>query len=250
MLLAMASQTEFVIGADGCAGASGEAWAAVRLFADGRCEGLHFDTTESLWATCSAARMILLDVPIGLPHTGGRAADAIARTMIGPRRSSVFPAPERWLLDCPNLRAADREKTRRAGCAAKVQRQMWNIVPRIRAVDELLRREPRARGVIREAHPEVCAAVLSGRFLEHSKKTSDGQRERRETCERYVPTVSHVIRTLRGFAGVSMDDAIDAVLCAVTAAGVWTNPSSIRTIPEVPPHDACGVSMEMVYRVP
>lgn len=240
---------DYVIGADGCVGASGEAWAAVRLFADGRCEVAWFANTIDLWHACRTATLILLDVPIGLPDAGGRLADAMARDMIGPRRSSVFPAPERWLLDCADLRHADGEKARRTGRRVKVQRQMWNILPRIRAVDNLLRAEPAARRLIREAHPELCAAMLAGYCMQHSKKDARGQADRLELVERFVPHAPEVVNRLRGFRGVSTDDAIDAMLCAVTAAGIWNNSTSLRTVPAQPAVDAHGLPMEMVYRV-
>lgn len=240
---------EYVIGADGCVGVSGEAWAAVRLFADGRCEVAWFANTIDLWHACRTASLILLDVPIGLPDAGGRLADAMARDMIGPRRSSVFPAPERWLLECDDVRQADQEKARRTGRRVKVQRQMWNIVPRIRAVDNLLRDEPAARRLVREAHPELCAAMLAGHCMQHSKKDARGQAERLAIVERFVPGVRELVDKLRVFRGVSTDDAIDAMLCAVTAAGIWDSPTALRTIPVQTELDAHGLPMEMVYRV-
>lgn len=240
---------EYVIGADGCVGVSGEAWAAVRLFADGRCEVAWFANTIDLCHACRTATLILLDVPIGLPDAGGRLADAMARDMIGPRRSSVFPAPERWLLECDDLRKADQEKARRTGRRVKVQRQMWNIVPRIRAVDNLLRDEPAARRLVREAHPELCAAMLAGHCMQHSKKDARGQAERLAIVERFVPGVRELVDKLRVFRGVSTDDAIDAMLCAVTAAGIWDLPTSLRMIPVQTELDAHGLPMEMVYRV-
>ena len=40
-----------------------------------------------------------IDVPIGLLETGARTCDKEARRILGPRGSSVFPAPNRWMLD-------------------------------------------------------------------------------------------------------------------------------------------------------
>jgi predicted RNase H-like nuclease len=45
---------------------------------------------------------------------------------------------------------------------------------------------------------------------------------------------------------VAADDVIDAMVCAVTAAGVWD--ASLRTLPEFPERDGRGLAMEMVYR--
>jgi len=44
-----------------------------------------------------------IDIPIGLPESEPRWCDVEARSMIGPRRSSVFPAPLRGLLGAATL---------------------------------------------------------------------------------------------------------------------------------------------------
>jgi predicted RNase H-like nuclease len=41
---------------------------------------------------------VCIDMPIGLSVTGVRQCDAAARRLLGPRRSSVFPAPPRMAL--------------------------------------------------------------------------------------------------------------------------------------------------------
>src|SRR5262249_61929142 len=46
-------------------------------------------------AAPEAPAVIAVDIPIGLPETGGREADRIARSFVGMRRSSVFPVPSR-----------------------------------------------------------------------------------------------------------------------------------------------------------
>jgi hypothetical protein len=49
----------------------------------------------------SAAGIIAVDIPIGLPEKGPRQADVEARRFVGPRRSSVFPTPPRAILEAP-----------------------------------------------------------------------------------------------------------------------------------------------------
>jgi predicted RNase H-like nuclease len=39
-----------------------------------------------------------IDIPIGLTASGPRSCDLEARRLLGPRRSSVFPAPAREVL--------------------------------------------------------------------------------------------------------------------------------------------------------
>jgi hypothetical protein len=45
------------------------------------------------------AATVAVDIPIGLPDAGPRVCDVAARRLLGPRRSSVFPAPVRAALD-------------------------------------------------------------------------------------------------------------------------------------------------------
>lgn len=237
----------FVVGADGC---KNGAWAAFRLFDDGRVEADWFADTTALWAACRDARLILLDVPIGLADDGPRACDQAARRFIAPRSSSVFPAPNRWWLNCPDLASADAEKKRRTGANKKVVRQTFAILPRIREVDDLLRSDALARERIRECHPEVCFRGLADGPLQHPKRHAEGVELRRRILARFVPELDRVLQDASiVFEGRSVadDDVLDALVSAVCAAGPE---SERRTLPEKPPRDACGLPMEMVYRVP
>jgi predicted RNase H-like nuclease len=52
-------------------------------------------TFENALAQMRDVALIGVDIPIGLPESGARAADLAARAFVGPRRSSVFPTPTR-----------------------------------------------------------------------------------------------------------------------------------------------------------
>src|SRR5437870_3658001 len=60
-----------------------------------------------------------IDIPIGLPDAGPRACDVEARRRLGPRRSSVFPAPRRALLPCRDWAAGRAEHLRRGSVDAR-----------------------------------------------------------------------------------------------------------------------------------
>ncbi len=70
-----------------------------------------------------------IDIPIGLAADGspGR-ADIEARRRLGPRRSSVFPAPVRAVLAAIHLRGGLRALPRRA-CGKAISKQLFNILP-------------------------------------------------------------------------------------------------------------------------
>ena len=53
------------------------------------------------------AELLLVDIPIGLPETGAeRACDLMARRLLGPRKSSVFPVPVRQAVHAPTYQEA------------------------------------------------------------------------------------------------------------------------------------------------
>lgn len=242
-----------VIGADGCPlGPTHDAWVGFLIsHPDQPPRVFHAPTTNDLWSFAQAHNVgrIDLDVPIGLPTTGPRQADALARKLLGPRRASVFPAPQRWLLNFTDIHRADAYKRRVLKEQTKVQRQMFNILPRIRAVDELLQREPTARAIISEVHPELCFWSLNARTpLEHPKRTGEGFAERLSILARFIADPLALITAAHATTkplGVNRDDLVDALACLVTA---MAPPSHRQTIPTTPPLDAHQLPMQMVFR--
>jgi predicted RNase H-like nuclease len=107
-----------------------------------------------------------IDIPIGLPESGPRTCDVEARRRLGPRRSSVFPAPRRSLLACRDWAAA-----------SGVSRQAFNLLPKIVEVDALLSSPMQDR--VLEVHPELAFAALNaGAPMAHPKRTALGRAER------------------------------------------------------------------------
>ena len=79
------------VGVDGCRAG----WLAIGLETEGNWQVNMFSDVSRLWDYHRQASLILIDIPIGL-KTGGKAerrCDPEARKLLGPRRSSVFPAP-------------------------------------------------------------------------------------------------------------------------------------------------------------
>ena len=132
--------------------------------------------------------LVLIDVPIGLLQAGPRNCDLQARSLLGARRSSVFPAPGRRLL-----------RARRYGRQCSIQ--LWNILHKIREVDEAM--TPRLQRRVREAHPEVSFALLNGSPLRFAKKSADGEAERRRLLRPIFGEIPAV-------PGSARDDVLDA----------------------------------------
>jgi predicted RNase H-like nuclease len=145
---------------------------------------------------------VAIDIPIGLPERGGRACDVEARALLGPRRSSVFPAPVRAVLGCTTWFEANAKA--RATDGRGLSRQVFNLLPKIAEVDAAI--SPRQQRRIVEAHPELCFASMAGTPLAAPKRTAGGRAARESLVG--VPAVRP--------AGAAPDDVLDAL------AALWT----------------------------
>jgi len=119
--------------------------------------------------------IIGVDMPIGLPDKWTRAADTEARRFLGGgRASTVFPTPPRPLLHATDYAHANVESRRLFGRG--LPKQAFNLLPRLRELDELVRAQPENRLV--EIHPECSFRALAGAALP-SKHRPDGLDARR-----------------------------------------------------------------------
>jgi len=127
-----------------------------------------------------------------------------------------------------------------------LSRQCLGIVGKIRAVDQVM--TPDRQRWIREAHPEVTFAVLSGlgRGLVHRKTTPQGELERVALLPQSAAGVDLAAeRTRLGPARVARDDLVDAMACLATAQRVHLGKATI--FPEGAPElDGHGLTMEIV----
>jgi predicted RNase H-like nuclease len=236
----------FVVGVDGCRAG----WLAVKLSRHGAWESRIFPEMASLWFACRRAALILVDIPIGLPEVANdRACDKAARKILGTRRSSVFPVPCRAAVFAPNYDAAIKINEQVTG--KRIFRATWNLIPRMRQVDEILQTDPKAGKVIREAHPEVLFWGLNrGRPLTFSKKVAAGEAERLEILGRVYPPARALFGEMKENLprrSVTPDDLLDALAAAVTGL---ISGGRLKTLPETPGRDAQGLPMEMVYFIP
>ena len=163
------------MGIDGCR--SGWLVAA----ADAALSSIRFQLVDDLGTLIERAErrgaLIAIDMPIGLADDGPRACDLEARRMLGrPRGSSVFAPPCRSALAGTTYGRACVLSRRALGVALSMQ--CFNIMAKIREVDALL--TPARQRFVREAHPELVFALLSGRShgLVEPKRTAAGERRR------------------------------------------------------------------------
>jgi predicted RNase H-like nuclease len=235
------------VGVDGCRAG----WFWMCLTDSGEWEAGVEPSFGRIWTRWHEADSILVDIPIGLSDSGDeeRLCDREARRALGPpRSSSVFPVPCRPSLYAKGYRDACRINERHTG--RRVSQQSWNIVGKIREVDDLLQSRPRARSVVREIHPEVLFWGLNrGTSMKHNKRTEDGFKERHQLLELRSPGSEAIVAScLDTFARktVGRDDVMDALAAAVIGK---LGRGSLRSLPERPERDSTGLPMEIVsYR--
>ena len=231
------------VGVDGCRAG----WFAIELESESNWQVNAFPDVSSLWDRHRGASVILIDIPIGL-KTGGkdeRRCDPEARKLLGPRRSSVFPAPSREAIYARSYQEACDVNQRLTGKRLSVEN--WNIIPKIREVDCLLSDDASAREHIREIHPELCFWGLAGRSMQYAKKRSEGLSERTQLLQSIYPQtadiIAHALSTYRR-KDVARDDILDALAAAVTGL---MGKQNLTSIPQEPEFDERGLRMEMVY---
>ncbi len=242
--------TQFV-GVDGCKGG----WFSVGLGLDSF-ETKVFCAFRDLLAHYPDARLILVDIPIGLPEDGnGRACDREARKLLGrPRASSVFPTPTRQTVQ----QAAQEPCDYRVACAIErkaigrgkgISKQTFAIAPKIAEVDEATRaRGTSVKPLVREVHPELLFWALNGRkAMKSPKKRTKGRVERLRVLQSAEPHTQEIYDEAWTKFGpkkvVARDDILDALAAAVTA---YRHHDRLRTLPECPTKDAKGLCMEIV----
>jgi predicted RNase H-like nuclease len=178
-----------------------------------------------------------VDMPIGLPADGVRAADRAARARLGPRRSSVVPTPCRAVvgaLDYADALARSRRATGRG-----LSRQAFHLLPKIAEVDAVVR--PRDQRRVVEVHPESSFAALAGGPLTLPKRTPEGREARLALLLPHFPDVERHLATRP--SGAAPDDLLDAFAVA------WTARREARGVAEHlgdGARDARGLRMEIV----
>ena len=194
-----------VAGVDGCRGG----WLSV-LVDGGRLQGFVFHRTFAE-VLDSSAEVVAVDMPIGLPVAGPRAADLAARAFVGPRCSSVFVTPPRAVLESQSF--AEAVALCRTLTGKGVSQQAYALRRRIFEVDDAARRDPR----VIEVHPEASFRELAGGPLP-SKHCAEGRALRRRLLARCNTSVPADLP--RGLAVDFLDAAVTAWSAERFARGV------------------------------
>jgi predicted RNase H-like nuclease len=229
-----------VVGVDGCPGG----WVAIAWDVERRTlTPTIYWTFADLMAAHRDADKIGIDIPIGLAEGGPRRCDVEARTVLGGRKSSVFPAPDRRVIFCATYGEALALARDLSGKG--MSRQAFGICAKIAEVNAVI--SPSRQDQIVEVHPEVSFWRMAHRQpMQFPKKRPEGFDERfkllAEVIE--VPAARREIERLC-IGPARADDVLDALAVAWTARRAAEGRA--QRFPAEPEIDADGLRMEIVY---
>lgn len=220
-------------GADGCR----SGWVICRRDAAGT---LDLRVVETLAEACEGLCVLAVDMPIGFVDRPRppRTCEAEARRRLPGKASSVFPTPCRPVLACTGYAEANAlSKSLGVG----LNRQTFNLFPKMKELDDLLHRRRSLRAVVREAHPELAFARMNGGSPVLSRKRRpDGRAERR------------ALLSAHGFAsavdrlpGAAVDDLLDSI--AVCRTALLIARGEAERLGPAEARDAAGLPMNIWY---
>lgn len=201
-----------------------------------------FPSLESLLKRISRPVVLAIDIPIGLPESGPRSCDVLARKLLGsPRASSVFPAPIRPAIEARNRKEADA--ITRSVDGRGVGAQAWGLYARIREVDGLVSADRLLRRCIYEVHPELSFMFWNdAAAIVESKKTDAGKSIRERLIDGHFGAELRLsVRQQHSRSLVQDDDVNDAFAALWTAERIISG--SVKILPNPPQWDALGIEM-------
>lgn len=186
-----------------------------------------------------------IDIPIGLISSGPRLCDVHARKILAKRKSSVFPAPIREILDITIYSQASL--VHKQITTKGISRQTFAICGKICEIDQILAERQGLQERVKEIHPEVCFWAWNGkRPMQHNKKTKEGADERRKLIiEHFGAEALEAVRKRHRHAHAADDDIHDAFAALWTAERIKNG--TAERLPEQPPCDDKGLCMEMWF---
>jgi predicted RNase H-like nuclease len=229
-----------VRGVDGCPAG----WIAVTIAAEGLlapCVTITRDFAE----LTEGVEKIAVDMPIGLPDhsaNGGRGPERLVRPLIGGRQSSVFSVPSRRAVFCADYREACAAALDTSDPPRMVSKQAFNLFPKIREIDALLRERPELTNTVFEVHPEVAFWRIGGEApLALPKKVKSrghlpGLALRRDLLVAAGYPAAFLERAPRG---AGPDDLLDAAVNALIARRIHAGIA--QSFPDPPGRDAYGL---------
>lgn len=175
---------------------------------------------------------IFIDMPIGLEDEEyTRECDRLLRTKLGGEyASSVFSPPIRPALEAPSY--AEANITSYEYTEKKLSLQAWNITPKIKLIDTLLRTNEGFKEKVLETHPELLFQHLNDGMIFQKKNLKKGIRHRLELLRDREPIADDFFRDIKEDyrrSEVGEDDIVDAMVMALYAKK--SEQEGVKTIP-------------------
>ena len=225
----------WLAGIDGCP----TGWVAILAEAD-RLASARLTLVTDLRACLADVDFALIDMPIGFVEgPDSRDVEVAMRQRLKGKASSVFPTPCRSALD--EFVYADASYLNEKALGKRLPKQSFMLFPKMREVDRLVRDLGQSR--LREGHPEVSFAEMTGVPILSKKREPAGQVERLLLLEAQgLPARALLGDLVKG--RMAADDILDA------AALLWSADRFRRgqheTYPPVPSRDAVGLEMSII----
>jgi predicted RNase H-like nuclease len=235
----------WLAGVDGCSGG----WLMALVRVDGKEARLRvIPRFTDVVSSPESPGIVAADMPIGLPEragAGGRAAENSVRPLLGARQSSVFSVPSRAAIYAEDYREACRIAQDTSDPPRKVSKQLFNIAPKIREVDQALRAMPELAERVFEVHPEVAFWRLNGgHALTEPKKVKSRPYEPGLALRRGLLVAAGLPAEIVNAPpprGAAADDLLDALACAAIARRIFAGLA--EPFPNPPPRDKFGLRM-------
>lgn len=202
-------------------------WLGVVIDDGGFC-GARLGSVQAIIEWAEPVDAIGIDIPIGHVAGGLRRGDVEARQFVGPRGSSVFPAPPAEALAAGSYAAANGLLA--AMGAPQMSKQAWSLLPKMVEAAGVAATDRR----LHEVHPEVSFCELAGEYLAWSKKSWNGLLLRRRLL---ADAGIHLPDLIADARGAVADDVVDAAAAAWSARRIAVG--SARTFPD-PPQEVDG----------
>jgi predicted RNase H-like nuclease len=226
-----------VAGIDGCR----SGWLIVEAHTDLSKAELNF--APNWHDVKSTARVIAVDMPIGLSRDGVRQCEVEARRLLSPCASRVFKTIARGALRFAQKDWNVANQWSKDQGFGGISKQIWNILPKIKEIDRAIAPADQLRVV--EAHPELAFARLNGGRPLDSKHTRGGLLARQALLQRAGFTnLDGWLQSLRG-RGAKADDLFDACVLVLTARNILRGDG--REVPAVEQRDSRGLRMAIAY---
>ena len=199
-------------------------------------------TNEELKQELTEADLTFIDMPIGLEDEDyTRKCDELLRKKLGADyASSVFSPPIRPALHAPSYVEASMQSYEYT--EKKLTIQAWNIMPKIRVLDQFLSEDAELSKKVLESHPELLFMNLNGGMIYQKKNTKKGLRHRLDLVKEHEPIAADFFREIKEEYRrneVEEDDIVDAMVLALAAK--WSPEKGIKTLPEEPEFDSAGL---------